>query len=255
MSSTLASRQVVLYDDVVNIVTENVYLVNIVFAVNILASGMCWRIGMDSQTDPQKPKSYHHGDLYNTLIQAGLELLAEGGVPELDLRKVARRAGVSHAAPYRHFANKQALIAAINEEGFHRLAEQIQLALREAPLEPFEQLVGIALAYVRFAQEHPRLMREMFSGLTIERETFESLHTAYKAVYHLYADVIRRGQESGKIIDGDPGVLASVLWSVLHGLAMLIIENQMRPYADGPEGTERVTRYTIEVIYGGFAHK
>jgi len=210
---------------------------------------------MESHIDRQKPKSYHHGDLRNALIQAGLELLAEGGVQELDLRKVARRAGVSHAAPYRHFADKQALIAAINEEGFHLLAERIRSTLREVSDEPVEQLLGVALTYVRFAKENPWLMREMFSGITIERETFESLHTASKSVYRLYAEVIRRGQERGKIVDGDPTALAGVLWSVLHGLAMLIIENQMRPYADGPEGTERVTRYTIEVLYGGFARK
>jgi AcrR family transcriptional regulator len=208
---------------------------------------------MERQMDRQKPKAYHHGDLRHALIQAGLELLAEGGAHELDLRKVARRAGVSHAAPYRHFADKQALIAAINEEGFRLLAEQIQATVRGVPDEPFEQVLGVALAYVRFAEAHPWLMREMFSGLTIERETFVNLQAASKTVYRLYIDVIRRGQERGKIVDGDPAALAGVLWSVLHGLAMLIIERQMRPYADGPEGTERVTRYTIEVLYVGLA--
>jgi AcrR family transcriptional regulator len=212
-------------------------------------------MGMESHIERQKPKPYHHGDLRNALIQAGLELLVEGGAQELDLRKVARRAGVSHAAPYRHFADKQALIAAINEKGFQLLAEQIRSSLREVSDEPVEQLSGVALAYVRFAQENSWLMREMFSGITIEREIFESLHTASKSVYRLYEEVIRSGQERGKIVDGDPTALAGVLWSVLHGLAMLIIENQMRPYADGPEGTERVTRYTIEVLYRGFARK
>ena len=210
---------------------------------------------MERHIEGQKSKPYHHGDLRNALIQAGLEILSEGGSQELDLRKVARRAGVSHAAPYRHFADKQALIAAINEEGFHLLSERIRSSLCEVSDEPVEQLLGVALAYVRFAQENPWLMREMFSGITIERETFESLHAASKSVYQLYAEVIRSGQERGKIVDGEPTALAGVLWSVLHGLAMLIIENQMRPYADGPEGTERVTRYTIEVLYGGFARK
>jgi AcrR family transcriptional regulator len=138
---------------------------------------------MESHAERQKPKTYHHGDLRNALIQAGLGILAEGGAQELDLRKVARRAGVSHAAPYRHFADKQALIAAINEEGFHLLAERIRSSLREVTDEPLEQLLGVALAYVRFAQENPWLMREMFSGITIERETFGSLHTASKSVY------------------------------------------------------------------------
>src|SRR5258708_15858992 len=101
---------------------------------------------VESHTDRQNPKSYHHGDLRNALIQAGLELLSEGGAQELDLRKVARRAGVSHAAPYRHFADKQALIAAINEEGFHWLADRIQATFPELPDEPFDQFLAVALA-------------------------------------------------------------------------------------------------------------
>ena len=127
--------------------------------------------------------------------------------------------------------------------------------MREVPDEPFEQLTGVALAYVRFTQENPWLMREMFSGLAIEREMFANLCTASREVYRLSVAVIRRGQEKGKLVEGDPTALAGVLWSVLHGLAMLIIEGQMSPYADGPEGTERVTRYTIDVLYRGFARK
>jgi AcrR family transcriptional regulator len=139
-----------LYDDAVNILPQHVSIVNIVFSVNFLMLERNGRQrGMESRHEPQRPKSYHHGDLRNALIQAGLELLAEGGVQELDLRKVARRAGVSHAAPYRHFADKQALIAAITEEGFRLLAEQIQATLSEVPDEPFEQLLGIATRSVQ----------------------------------------------------------------------------------------------------------
>lgn len=202
-----------------------------------------------------RPKAYHHGDLRNALIQAGLEILAEGGAAELDLRKVARKAGVSHAAPYRHFADRQALVAAINEEGFRMLAERIQSTLREVPDDALEQLQGIARAYVHFAQEHPWLMREMFSGLTIEREAFPSLYQASKAVFKLYAEVVQRGQEKKRIIDGDPGALAGVLWSLLHGVAILIIENQLRPYADEPQGVEGMIRLSIQLLYDGLGRK
>lgn len=210
---------------------------------------------MNSHGERQKTKPYHHGDLRNALIQAGLEMLSEGGAAALDLRKVARKAGVSHAAPYRHFADKQALVAAINEEGFRSLAERIQSTLRAAPDDPFEQLQGIARAYVQFAQEHPWLMREMFSGLTIEREAFADLQTASKAVFKLYAEVVKRGQERGSIIDGDPGALAGVLWSLLHGVAMLTIENQIGPYINGVDGVERVTRFSIQLLYEGLGRK
>jgi AcrR family transcriptional regulator len=206
---------------------------------------------MRGDMERQKPKSYHHGDLRYASIQAGLELLAEGGAAALDLRKVARRAGVSHAALYRHFVDKQALVAAINEEGFRWLAERIQAALREAPHDALERLQAVAVAYVRFAQEHPRLMREMFSGLTVERETYPELSAASKVVFKLYMEVVKQGQDEGKIVDGDPGALAGVLWSLLHGVAILTIEHQMRPYTDGPDGADKVTQFSIHMLYEG----
>lgn len=70
-------------------------------------------------------------------------------------------------------------------------------------------------------------------------------------VFMLYVDVVKRGQDSGGIKEGDPGALAGVLWSLLHGVAMLIIENQIRPYAEGPEGVENVTRFAIQLLYEG----
>jgi len=243
------------YDDIDNILTQNISLVNIVSLVNILAPETACCGECMNNMDRQRPKPYHHGDLRNALIQAGLELLSEGGAAALDLRKVARRAGVSHAAPYRHFPDKQALIAAINEEGFHRLAERIRCALREVSDGAFEQLHAIARAYVQFAQENPWLMREMFSGLSIEREAFPSLYQASKIVFMLYMEVVQRGQERGSIIDGDPGALAGVLWSLLHGVAMLMIENQMRPYTDEPEGVENMTRFSVQLLYQGLGRK
>ena len=210
---------------------------------------------MSNQKDSQKPKPYHHGDLRHALIQAGLELLTEGGAASLDLRKVARKVGVSHSASYHHFPDKQSLIAAINEEGFHHLAQAIQDAVSNVSDSPFEQLQGIARAYLLFAQENSWLMREMFSGLTIKREAFSGLYAASKAVFKLYVEVVKRGQEKGKIIDGDPGELASVLWSLLHGVAMLMIEHQMRPYADGPEGVERMARLCMQTLYNGLGRE
>src|SRR5258708_12625025 len=98
---------------------------------------------MSSLVDRQKPKPYHHGDLRHALIQAGLEMLAEGGAAALDLRKVARKAGVSHAAPYRHFADKQPLVPAINEEGFRPPHWTIPLTLPKPPSQPFHPLLTL----------------------------------------------------------------------------------------------------------------
>ncbi|MBI3152701.1 MAG: TetR/AcrR family transcriptional regulator, partial [Chloroflexi bacterium] len=98
-----------------------------------------------------KKKTYHHGDLKNALIKAGVEILAKDGVSGLSLRKVAMRAGVSHAAPYSHFADKQALIAAISTEGFRQLYERVSGVAEEYKSQPQKQLVEAAWAYVQFA--------------------------------------------------------------------------------------------------------
>ena len=210
---------------------------------------------MSHRLDRQRPKPYHHGDLRHALITAGLQLLTEEGAASLDVRKVARKVGVSHSASYYHFPDKQSFLAAINEEGFHRLAQAMQEALNTAPDTPFDHLQAITRAYLLFAQANPALMREMFSGLTIEREAFPSLHAASKEVYRLYIEVVKSGQEQGKVIDGDPCELASVVWSLLHGTAMLLIEHQMRPYADGPTGVERMIRLCTQTLYTGLARE
>src|SRR6185369_5283320 len=98
-----------------------------------------------------KKKTYHHGDLKNALIQAGVEILAKDGVGGLSLRKVALKAGVSHSAPYAHFTDKQALIAAISTEGFRQLYERISAAAEKFKNQPTRQLIEVAWAYLQFA--------------------------------------------------------------------------------------------------------
>ena len=96
-------------------------------------------------------KKYHHGDLKNALIKAGVEILVKEGVSGLSLRKVAQRAGVSHSAPYSHFTDKQSLIAAISTEGFTQLYTELEAAISPYPKHPKKQLLEGVRAFVRFA--------------------------------------------------------------------------------------------------------
>lgn len=194
-------------------------------------------------------RGYHHGDLRNALIQAGQELLAEEGIGGLELRKVARRAGVSHAAPYRHFADKQALLAAIAETGFQQLGTAIQTAVAHAPDDVWAQLEQTGLTYVRFARDHPALIREMFSGLGIDREAFPTLYATSKAAFWQIAEVIRRGQEQHLITERDPNEQTFVLWSTIHGLAMLLVENQIP--AEYTADIEQTVRMFIQTLRKG----
>src|SRR6185436_14087899 len=95
-------------------------------------------------------KKYHHGDLKNALIKAGVEILSKEGIEGLSLRKVAQRAGVSHNAPYSHFPDKQSLIAAISTEGFKQLYDELNVAVSTYINDPKRQLQEGAWAYVQF---------------------------------------------------------------------------------------------------------
>ena len=105
--------------------------------------------------------TYHHGDLRAALVHAAMELLEESGETDLSLRAVARRAGVSPAAPYRHYADREALVSAVAAVGYRELAERLAAA-HPSPSTP-EQLASVAIAYVQFALERPTLFRIMFT--------------------------------------------------------------------------------------------
>src|SRR2546430_4327077 len=107
------------------------------------------------------PKAtYHHGDLRAGLVRAAMELLEEGGETALSLRAIARGAGVSPAAPYRHYADREALVSAVAAVGYRQLAERLAAA-HPAPSTP-EQLASVGVAYVEFALAQPALFRMMF---------------------------------------------------------------------------------------------
>src|ERR1700712_1278902 len=117
------------------------------------------------------PKAaYHHGDLRTALVRAAMELLEGRGETALSLRAVARRAGVSSAAPYRHYADREALVSAVAAVGYRELAERLAVA-HPSPSTP-EQLASVAIAYVQFALERPALFRIMF-GEPCDRDNDE----------------------------------------------------------------------------------
>ncbi len=173
----------------------------------------------------QKP-AYHHGDLKNALVQAGIEILASEGLPALSLRRVAGRAGVSHSAPYAHFADKQALIAAISTEGFRRLNERLDAAAASSG-PPARGLFALSDAYLEFALAHPALFKLMFSG-ALEREMdYADFVAVSRRSFRLLVEQVRVYQQAGVLRAGPEDVLAVGLWSLVHGLAELLLERQI----------------------------
>ena len=171
--------------------------------------------------------SYHHGDLKNALIEAGLEILSKEGVSGLSLRKVARKAGVSHSAPYAHFADKQALIAAISTEGYRLLYETMKEIQEEFANEPSRQLVEVAWAYTRFAQTDPAQFKVTFSNAVAREKDYPALVEMTGNCFNQVVRIVEAGQKAGILAPSAPETMAVSIWSVVHGFASLLIEGQI----------------------------
>jgi AcrR family transcriptional regulator len=160
----------------------------------------------------QTVRAYHHGDLRNTLRDAARAILEEEGLASLSLRAVARRAGVSHAAPYRHFPNHEALLVELAIEGFEELRREIAAAA-SGPRPEDDRIARIGAAYMRFAARKPALVRLMFGPQLPNRDSFPDLAAAADSV----------GTEIGRSLND--AALGLAVWAAVHGLAMLILEN------------------------------
>ena len=174
-----------------------------------------------------KKKTYHHGDLKNALIKAGVEILAKDGVSGLSLRKVAMKAGVSHAAPYAHFADKQALIAAISTEGFRQLYERVSGVAEKYQNQPEKQLVEVAWAYVQFAMDDPDRFKVMFSGVLEKEKEYPDFVTESQRNFQLVKMIVEVNQASGRLRSGDSALVALSAWGIIHGFIMLMLEGQI----------------------------
>lgn len=154
---------------------------------------------------------YHHGNLKAALLTAARAMLEEKPLSELSLRAVARAAGVSHAAPYRHFASQEELLAEIARSGFLELHDALGAA---ADVEDrMARIHGLCRTYITFALQHPALMRLMYGSQIADRTAYAGLVEA--------ADTV--GAEFCTLLGGR--ALGLVVWSALHGMAMLGLEN------------------------------
>jgi AcrR family transcriptional regulator len=173
-----------------------------------------------------KPKvGYHHGDLRRALIEAALSLVAERKGADLSIREVARRAGVTYAAPYHHFADKSALLAAVAYEGFQGLVSKLErAAARKESLE--SELQALAEAYIAFALEQPSHYRVMFLPEVKASADSEALHASAERALGLLLERVVRARPSASASTHE--VVAATAWAALHGLALLAIDGTLQ---------------------------
>lgn len=197
---------------------------------------------------------YHHGNLRHVLIQVATELLAVEGTHGLSLRKMAQKAGVSHNAPYMHFADKEAVLAAIAEEGFRLLAMEVEAAMdRSDRQDTRQQLIAASEAYVRFAQARPNHLQVMFAPYDAVK--YPDLLAASAASLDRLFELVKSGRENGTLVAGDPHVMTKAIWSMVHGIASISIAYQTTTILSTNDSDTDVVSVFINYLLDGIATK
>lgn len=188
-----------------------------------------------------KRRAYHHGDLRNALVVAGLEQVEAEGLWALSLRAVARAAGVSHMAPYNHFADRAALVAAVAAAAWDRLTRVLSEAMAQLPDQPARQLQEAGIAYVRFAVHNPELFRLMFSPEFADTSARPELAEASARTLAVLARAMEAAGAGDAATAGtdEPRVVPLIAWSMVHGLAVLLLDGHF----GGPVSVREAERY------------
>jgi AcrR family transcriptional regulator len=194
----------------------------------------------------KKADAYHHGDLRRAVLREALRTIQAQGVAALTLRAVAEELGVSRTALYRHFADKQALLGAVASEGFRTLRSAL-VAAWESEGRGWAGFEAMGRAYVRFALDHPSHYRVMFGSAPVAGAAADDPATdAFQAL----VDALVEEQERGAVRNDPPLLLALFVWSMVHGIAMLALDGQLK---DGAPPAEVLMEFANERLRTGIA--
>lgn len=195
--------------------------------------------------------SYHHGDLRAALLEAALEIITEHGPQKLTIREVARKACVSHTAPYRHFANKDDLIVAVVKQGFELMSQTMLDKKNAAEPDPISQFAASGTAYVDFALQHPAYYRVMYSGDLLTSTGQHTLqHTSAETFAELVSDV-KTCQELGIIRPGNPALQALSLLCTIHGFVTMVIDNRVSSLMGEDYPVDEIRDVILAAIFQG----
>ncbi|MCW8375786.1 TetR/AcrR family transcriptional regulator [Streptomyces justiciae] len=189
-------------------------------------------------------RPYHHGDLRSALLTAAERTLRDKGAAALSLRELARDIGVSHAAPGRHFKDKQALLDALALDGYDRLMQT--LATADDPTLPLQpRLTGLTRAYLRFATDNAALLELMYS-LKHDPDASEQMAAAAERTVQSLAAIVAEAQQRGEIIEGDPAMLTLTVGAALHGIATFAANG----HADAQAAVDSVDTLVHLLLHG-----
>jgi AcrR family transcriptional regulator len=209
---------------------------------------------------PRKPaakprRTYHHGDLRHALVEEALRLAAEGGPEAVTVREVARRAGVSSGAPFRHFPDRTTLLTAVAEEAMKRFRQEILRALEAAADKgPLERLRAIGSAYLRWAVRHPTFFEVISSRRLIDFEGSAALRADNEAVQRLMAGLIEEARLKGEVRDdADARLIVVTGRALVYGLARMKVDDHYASWGLEAGEVERMMDAALGLFVSGLA--
>jgi AcrR family transcriptional regulator len=195
---------------------------------------------------PKRPK-----DLRRAILDASLALAAEGGVGALSMREVARRAHVTHGAPYHHFQDRGAILAALAEEGFALLTKEMLAAMKDEDRGSVARFEACGRGYFRFALRHPAHMKLMFRPELANPADHPEVDQAACTAMQVLVDCVLECQQAGNALPGDPMPLVVTSWATIHGLAALWLDGplpRMKGFAASPQELARRVAHTVGLL-------
>ncbi len=166
-------------------------------------------------------KSYHHGNLRDTLLDTAHQILCEKGAHHISLREVTKITGVSHTALYRHYTDKQELLAELSGIGFGWLRDNLEKVAATYASNPQKQLVEACAVYVELANANPQMWELMFGGVLSSDVDLEHLSELENCAFGALLDIVENGTSKGIYGDHSAKEIAATTWSLAQGLAML----------------------------------
>lgn len=200
---------------------------------------------------PKAPApTYHHGDLRNALITEGRRVLEEVGLQGLSLREVARSVGVSVAAPFHHFGDKEGLLAAIAANGFTELAA-LRSAIAASTADPMQRMYRTMECYVDFAERHKGLFNLMVGPRILEREDAKELVESVMSSFDLFASAVCDYARTQGWAQNDLDLVVHAAWSVEHGLAMLLLNDRIPTWGYKMDIKKMALPFSISLLLNG----
>lgn len=194
-------------------------------------------------------EKYHHGHLREALIDGACQQIEQEGATALNLSKLAQKIGVSQPAVYRHFPNKQALAISVTQRGFEQLAEALQKTTQNVESDSFKGIRAITKAYVEFALNNPEIARMMFSMK--ERVTDPKLQKVSSSAAEPIFRIVEAAHSCDSLRNNDVVQAVRIIWAAMHGLAMLLMDEQIPSVTQSPDKLSEHIEATARVLHIG----